>query len=503
MTKRAYWLFFILILIFGFVIRILPVLTNNFHFTMDQGDDAVHVREILERGQILLVGPETNVPGIFSGPLWYYFLAVGYRLFDGHPMSAVVLLIVFNLVVSAIVIQQFSKHFSPSVGLFMGGSLQIFWWFYDTSRYGFNPFPLAGLSILTMLLLCSMWGKVRRQGYSIAVLVGLGLNSEIAGGLALAIFVCLVFFFLAFRRKLSWQKMAVAWVIIGVFLTPKLIYQVQHDFVTFYKLGQDVFSTSGVYSEFNFIRLSEHYIDALVNATAPEMPFLAALIWTIVIITLVKHTGNQFVWRFAILSATFVLVSFISFGTNNGWRSWHTVAVPPLLFISVIGLTFTVQKRLRYVLLGTIIVLQTVFFWKQYAHFWNVTEDQSLLVNELGAVDWVYRQAQSEGFYVYNYLPSVRDYPYQYLFWWHGRKKYGYVPCEYGRFPGTASFYVPGYQFYQRPQKPCAKLRFLIIEPDDNKTILEQWYEGVTEKTKLVTKSSIGKIRVEKRELVD
>jgi len=115
---------------------------------MDQANDAIHVREILVDHKLLLRGPETSIFGIYAGPLWYYFIAVGYALFGGHPFGGVFMLIILNVFTLFIIIRRISKEISPMTGIVTGAFLQVSWWFYDLSRYSFNPFPNFFLSVV-------------------------------------------------------------------------------------------------------------------------------------------------------------------------------------------------------------------------------------------------------------------------------------------------------------------------------------------------------------------
>ena len=98
------------IILVSFLVKILPIRGNNFFFTVDQGNDAVYIREILENKKLLLLGPETSIRGVFAGPLWYYFLAIGYLLSDGHPYGGVLILIILNLVTSLFLIIWLSER---------------------------------------------------------------------------------------------------------------------------------------------------------------------------------------------------------------------------------------------------------------------------------------------------------------------------------------------------------------------------------------------------------
>ncbi|MDP2649532.1 MAG: hypothetical protein Q8P10_01675, partial [bacterium] len=117
MDKKIFWIYFSLILLFGLVIRILPTLDNNFYFTMDQGNDAVHVREIIERRKFPLLGPETGIEGLFAGPLWFYFISIGYLIFGGNPFGSVFMLILLNLGLTAVLMKILAKKISLSFAL--------------------------------------------------------------------------------------------------------------------------------------------------------------------------------------------------------------------------------------------------------------------------------------------------------------------------------------------------------------------------------------------------
>ena len=141
LNPKVYYLIFALIVLVAFILRILPPVGNNFYFTMDQANDALHVREILA-GRLLLFGPETSIFGLYAGSLWYYFIAIGYFLFQSHPFGGVFMLILLNVFLAAIIIRRISREISPLAGLVIGAVLLTSWGFYDLSRYSFNPFPI-------------------------------------------------------------------------------------------------------------------------------------------------------------------------------------------------------------------------------------------------------------------------------------------------------------------------------------------------------------------------
>ena len=119
-----------------------------------------------------------------------------------------------------------------------------------------------------------------------------------------------------------------------------------------------------------------------------------------------------------------------------------------------------------------------------------------MLKNELLAIDFVYTFAKGENFKVYSYLPSVYDYPYLYLFWWYGQKKYGYIPGEY-RYSPNKPQYISNQDKFEGRKDNISDLVFLIKEPDrvGYRTAWENDYKDMM----FIAKEMIGSIEVEVR----
>lgn len=517
MTNKIFKIGFWIVIIFALIIRLLPARNNNFYFTMDQGNDAVYVREIIYRHKIVLIGPETGIAGFHHGPLWYYFIAPGYLIFGGHPFGAVFMLILLNIALTAIIIIKISRHVSKPAGLLIGASLQFFWWFYDTSRWGFNPFPTVFLSIVLIFLLSDFLQEKKRSLLSLAINsyvlaaipVGLTFNSESAAAVAFLALWLLTGIWGFITKRLTVNVAAISFLVLLLFFIPRTISEIQTDFSQSKVLRREFANPNGVFSQTRYKFISLKFKGILTKRIVPisdEIGIIVLLASFILFLKLEKK--NHFVKHFTYLSLVLFVISWAWFGSNRGWQVWHTVYIRPILFIAIllmlaniIKVATSVKKLISLLLLTIILVSQILFFKDRYLQFARPSSDPSLLTNELAAVDWVYQKSQGLGFYVYSYLPSVYDYPYQYLFWWHGRQRYGYVPCEYSTFPNVPDFFVPNYKQYQAPQRECSNLRFLVIEPDINQASQDRWLNQVRKDTILLEEASFGNIRVEKRQL--
>ena len=121
-------------------------------------------------------------------------------------------------------------------------------------------------------------------------------------------------------------------------------------------------------------------------------------------------------------------------------------------------------------------------------------QDPSGMNNEIAAIDFVYKYAKGQNFKVYTYLPSVYDYPYQYLFWWYGQKTYGYIPAEYVYSPNKPT-YIPSQDKFQGKKDNVSNLVFLIKEPDRNDT--RTGWEGDFIKLESIEKQMVGPLEIE------
>lgn len=494
---------FFLILVVAVVTRFYLPWGNNFYFTMDQGNDAVHVREIINRGQLLLLGPVTGIEGLYAGPLWYYFIGLGYWLFGGNPFGAVFMLILLNTLLLGVLMVVVAKLVSRSVGLLVGFLFLFYWPFFDTSRYGFNPFPLLALSFVLVILFASVLEGKKKSFILAALPVGLAFNTEVAFTMAMLLFYFLMALFFLIRKKIAFSTLVYSFLLLGLFFIPHLISEFQTDFSqtqTFLKAFND---ETSVFGQRKPLFISQKFLEMASEAAIPQNKFVS-LIFIICLLVFFflnyKKISPEWVKTVVVLVLSFWFVAWVWFALTTGWQIWHTVALSSLLYFALILMMVNLPKIPSLFLIGIVTFSQSLVFGNNYNHFLKLEDDPSLLKNELAAIDWVYRKAEDKGFSVYTYLPSVYDYPSQYLIWWQGINRYGYLPCEYSSFPGAPSLFVPGKKYYQGPSKTCGAQIFLIVEPDKNEINRNVWVAEAQKGSFSVERTTLpGNLVVEKR----
>lgn len=500
MKLRFIFFSFGTILLVGLLLHLIPMFDNNFYFTMDQGNEAVHAREIWYRHQLVLTGPETSIPGLFNGPFWHWFIAIGYWIFNGHPVGPLILLVFVNLILTAFLMRKISRHVSYWLAITIGLALQFLWPFYDASRYAFSPFALVACVIVFILLLQSFLEREKINFIYAAIPIGLTFHTELAN------FPPLLFLYLGigtwglWKKRLKWETIAYGIGVILVFFIPHVISEITTNFSQFWSVQRHLTSERTVLAASQFIDISQVFIRLVGESVMPQKPYIGAVIFLFVFLFFIKYySRNVFIKRFILLSLLLIAISWIWFSSNIGWHPWHTVYVAPLSFVSLLLIFFSLPRKIGMIFISAVLILQFAFFAERYQDTLRPSGDPSLLKNEMQVVDFVYQKAKGEGFYVYTYLPSVYDYPYQYLFWWYGRKKYGYVPCEYSTYPNVPDLFVPGLEHYQSPKRTCGKKRFLIVEPYESLALQEQWLKGAREGTSLIKEINVGAIKVEQR----
>lgn len=92
--KHPYFLLF-LILCVAFILRFIN-LKDNILFAYDQARDAQRVYNMVYKGDLKIVGPETDIQGIFNGPLLYYVLTPVYFFSHFNPNAAAFFFVLIN-----------------------------------------------------------------------------------------------------------------------------------------------------------------------------------------------------------------------------------------------------------------------------------------------------------------------------------------------------------------------------------------------------------------------
>lgn len=471
------------------LLRVVPLFSNNFHFTSDQGVAAVNARHILINKEPVLRGPETSIRGIYAGPLWYYFNALGYAITSGHPAGGIVMMIILHLV-CFYVVAKWAQGLGKSESLLLILGMSVNWWFFDTARYAFNPFPLVTLVLLETMLLVGFLGGERKKYLAALVFIFLAYNTHLVGAIAMVaiwVMVGIWKYKYLFRNIWGWALLAVT---AGV-----VIYAV------YWKYGSIV-AGAGRLRDAGFGEALTGVLRILGRSVVPQ--FWQAGLAGFGLISFIYWRDKQkkaFEARFVAITLLFSAILVLIIGLGRIYREWYLVSLPLIVFISV-GVMLFRFKRIGRIVFGLIVVLHLFNFVTSYKQAMAAYgSDKSTLKNQLEVLDRVYEMAGGEGFAAYTYTDSYFDYPQQYLFWWYGKEKFGYLPCEYSNLPFVDKLYVPGRTSFVEPKKWCEKYKFLIVESETNGETNKDWTHDFRLATDLVEARNVSQVQIEKRQI--
>lgn len=499
------------ILVLGIIYKVISTANGNFLFNMDSARDFVDVREMVELKKLRLTGPTTPIAGLYDGPLWYYFLAIGYVVSNGDPYSAILMQIALWAIGG-----YFLLKLVKNINFFLVAPIGFIWvasnYLALASLYSFNPTPVTFLAPLFVYLLVEYLRK-ENPVYGICTwgLAGLFFNFEMNFGVFAPI---IIFLSIILTNNLKLLRQKWFWLGVGLFvvtLLPQIIFDFKHQFIMSKAILRHLSDNSVV--SLNMIARFQTTAASFYNTFVPTLMNNKLLTWIIigllfpVLITSWKEVKKD---KVVIVSLIFVFVPFIGYlflpVTVNSWHLGGEMAV------SLILLAFLLKKlkegniaTLSIFLISVVLILASVlsnianFFLNDFG---KPSLDPSRYNNEIAAIDYVYQKAGGQNFKVYTYLPSIYDYPYQYLFWWYGLKRFGYLPVDYAYAPDKP-VYISNKPAFSAPEEQIKKrqnsnLIFLIKEPDRNYT--RSGWEGDFYKLKSIEKRMVGSIEIDVRQ---
>jgi len=479
-----------LALILSFAIMMAAVHNNNFSFTMDQGRDMVDIRHMVVTTTPRLVGPTTSINGVLLGPSWYYFLLPAFLLGGGNPAALVIWQIIWYQL-SAVFLWWALSQKSRSLGLitlvlylFMPVGFNINRYFWNA-----NAMPIFTAFYFGSLYLSVLHPSVIKMLIT-GLLAGVALQIEAAFGI--------VFFPFAFLYSLiTKQKFKnLAFLTAGFITTlvPQIIFELRHGFIMT-RVFLDEFSgkASVLGGKITFAeRAGERWqelvrrIIELSHSHPNTIMVVFSLCLLICLFALLKKKSSagqlsRLLLSFLVFTGTFYLLF------PQHLKGWYLYGLSvPLIMIIACAFEFLLSlKNIFFNLLVIILVSSQVIYatLAQSEYLKQVkstpSNDPSNLHNQFTALDWVYANAGGEGFKAYNYIPSVYDYNYHYLYWWYGAKAYGYHPSEVAYLPNQPEYIRDNPLLWTKakPLRPDSPI-FLLIETDKEMPIREQKWLG-------------------------
>lgn len=490
--KNRYLILFIIIFVSSFILRLLPVLNNNFPFTMDQARDMLDIRNIVVGRHLTLIGPTTSINGVFLGPFYYYFNLLPFLLSNGNPAAILYWQIIwFQISITSLWLA--IKKISLLLAILTIVILLFSPVFFYQNRYAWtaNAAPIFVAFYFSSLIFLIRKNTILRALIT-GLIAGMVFQIEAAFGILLAPYAIL---FLIYQKS---KIKIILSLLLGFTITliPQLLFELRHNFIMSHIFLNEVSGKSSILGE--KLTLSDALFSHYLNFTyithgffqlsnfVSQYIFLIALIY--LIIKIIKRGLKKDLSILFILSITFTLFAFILYAFYlyplKGWYL-QGLYIPFALILAMFlkDVIESFKKWLSFFSILIILIFLSLNINMQINQIPQNLEtrsgDKSNLRNELEAIDWVYQKAGGQGFKAFNYIPSVYDFPYQYLFWWYGLNKYGYQPTVSSYLENVPE-YIQNNSAFITNTKPLGEnpLTFLIIEKDTDMPIRQYAWRG-------------------------
>ena len=443
-TSRVVLLLLFLILMYAALPRGIELLNGNYLFGYDQGEHFQAVKKIVVDHDLTLIGTQVGgAGGFFQGPGWYYLLAIPFFFTGGDPYGAMALMFILGMLTVFFVYYFGNKMFGQWAGIIISLLVAISPTIIAQSRFIWPPFPIYLLSVFFLFFLYRTFQKCVKFFPLATFVVGLMAHFEIATAALFFGQIILLSPFLLLKKIISFR-----YFIFGVFsfilpFTPLIIFDLRHNFliskgmVGFFTKNQDLgHQVTYLY----FMKMLEnHYYTFKYNFISVFSPdILHAVIFVLLVVGTIIIVGNKkysfakrmFVFYLAVSPILFFIISMFYIWPMWDWWIRHL----QIYYIFLLGIVLVVlwQSIISKVIILIFIVVFLITSINNtinlYKHDFNDYGGTNKIKGKLQAIDYIYQDAKGEPFGVLIFSPPIYTYPYDYLFWWYGEKKYHYIP---------------------------------------------------------------------------
>jgi len=423
-------LFVVILLVSGYI-RFAQVKNFNSALTYDQSRDLLDIRVLAGFHDFQISGPTTSITGLNLGPYYYFFNLPAFWLGRGNPQYLVGWNILFFLITSIVIFRFFYKK-----NFFLGFFISIFFLLapqlFSITRYFWNANAVVYFIVFYFL---GFWNYLDKKNNKSALIwgitSGLVIQFEAAFGS-----VCVAYSILLIL--LSKNKDIIKNFLFGLlpWFLPQLAFEIKHKF-RMTKLFLGIFNGSNpiLGDKVPFDQVLNLHINKIISYFEGQfmLPYGVGLIFIVLAFGLIFFNKKYRYYGKYYLGFLGFSIFFYTLIYHHELKSWYLEGIR-VWYCFVIGMAIvcvTKYKKIFFELLTFFLIInfyKTIADQSVYIKNRDNSDDPKNTANLIKNIDWVYKEMKNEGFRAYNYVPEVYDYPHQYLYWWYGNKKYGYMP---------------------------------------------------------------------------
>lgn len=465
-------------------------LPNQLLFGYEQGRDALVAHDIITHTKFTLLGPQTDIQGIYHGVGYYYWLAFIYFLTKGDPAQAILIFAFMNALTSIIVYfiakDVIGKERYALLASFMTAIS------FDIIVYG-QWLSNVSLSIPLLAIFFFFFVRlVKTKNINYWIPVGLfgGILSQFEIlHLLYALFVIIVSIRL-FRLPIKNKQFIIGFVLLLLDNITFLLFDLRHDFLVTKGLlsyvTSQALSVDPLYVAYIYI---DGFIKTLILGVYPSNGMLlflfAIIIGYIFYKTRVGKRTDMEKLLFLLLFFTFPYIFLLRYDPLEHYFAGTTI-------IAIIGLNYVFSRIEKVVPLYAIVIIYCVIAFSSISFvqrslnagtniFYHGVQQGYIYKDQLLTLDYMFTHAPQGFDYDTFTIPYYEPQAWQYLYMWYGQKQY----------PGV---------YVENQQSTTKDIVYLVIEPATQGKYLNSWLQGYDKKTTLLKTVTIGTIQLQVRQ---
>lgn len=313
--------------VFFFVLSVLVntyKLNDHLFFSHEQGRDARAARGIYTLKDFTLIGPKTEIPGLFTPPWYYYFLAIPYGIGNGNPTGAAFLEALLISTTAPIIYLLFKKltnsnSWAATAAIFAAFSFE----FISYARWLSNASLAIPASALAFYFLISYW-QTRQQKYFALFGIFALLASVFQAVLIFQfIFVSLILIITKIIKLPAAKTLIPIAVFALITVGPLILFDFRNQHISSKAILDFLSGSSDYQLRLNLFDSILLYAKELLTISKRTLfnfnsPFLLVVFWSLVAIGLIRFAQKKKIRQILIVAATFTLMGLGIFIFNIG-----------------------------------------------------------------------------------------------------------------------------------------------------------------------------------------
>lgn len=448
MIKKIFFvLLFLLLLYLSVFPRATEVIAHNFIFGFDQGRDFLAAKSIVVDHKMTLIGSEwgagsAGLTGLFHGPGYFYLLSLAFLLFGGDPYGGVVVMLVLGLVTIAFSFYVGKKMFGVLGGYILALLVALSPPLIAQSRFFWNTYPSSPLILLVFYFIFRSTSKRRNVDLFLAAFFS-GFIYNFQTGIAIPLALTFFLYSVLILRLRKLRQYLVLLAGYGLAFMPFILFEFRHNFQGARGLATYLFvhEKTDITPLFMQRMLSDHLGSFLYNLS-DSFPKTSLPWWVIGVIIFFPviyfwfKEKNSALRIFLVYLFCLPLVTFLVFSPLR--NSVYPYYLYSLTFVYLFFFAFVFSRALNSRNPFVLSIYSVLLVWFLVvgvisAHFTYQSDvkdygGDAKIKGKIDAIDYIYSDAKVRDFNLLVFAPPIYTYPYDYILWWHGNKKYGFVP---------------------------------------------------------------------------